>query len=312
MNAITGHQNLAAIGSVGQQPSRTRVRVALQGGGALGAYGAGVLIGLSEDPAIEIEEATGLSAGANNLYVHRHAGAEGLKHLWGEIGRIGESARPVNFITSYLAAAKHPLQHIEDIMREAIEKHGLSSPHGYKMHVTAAAKIGSGGDLDIGNVRKVTFSGREATLEACLASSTLRVLKQDGFIMPDGNAYYDGVYTGLNPDLGVFCSQSTTPIIVVCVDEPEIRRSWSDPYIQYGLVHGQVDDLAPSMAAPIIKAQLRYNPRWVTAIRTRPSVDLSDELLTQGINAGRDIREKITGNMAKGMHLVGDRDKRLG
>lgn len=75
-----------------------RVNLALQGGGAHGAFTWGVLDRLLEEPALEIAGITGTSAGALNAAALKaglaEGGAEGararLDRLWSEVGNLGD------------------------------------------------------------------------------------------------------------------------------------------------------------------------------------------------------------------------------
>ena len=66
-----------------------RLNLALQGGGAHGAFTWGVLDRLLEEPDLEIAAITGTSAGALNAAALKAAGARAsLDQLWAEIGDL--------------------------------------------------------------------------------------------------------------------------------------------------------------------------------------------------------------------------------
>ena len=107
-----GFSRAAVDGNPSVEPKRHRkkplqLRIALQGGGTLGAYGAGVLQAL-EEAGIEIVEASGLSAGALNLHVFTHAGTNGLQALWERTGELGDMLPPYQVsetITSFMPSS---------------------------------------------------------------------------------------------------------------------------------------------------------------------------------------------------------------
>ena len=78
---LTGLRRLraAAAGSVGR-PTRKRINLALQGGGAHGAFTWGVLDRLLEEPDLEIVGISGASAGAMNAVVTADGLARGGRH----------------------------------------------------------------------------------------------------------------------------------------------------------------------------------------------------------------------------------------
>ena len=87
--------------------AKKRINLALQGGGAHGAFTWGVLDVLLADPEIEISAMSGTSAGALNGAAVKagivgggtEAARENLNWLWGEIGSLGNS-----FLDPWLAA----------------------------------------------------------------------------------------------------------------------------------------------------------------------------------------------------------------
>lgn len=204
------------------------IDLALQGGGAHGAYTWGVLDRLLEEPQLLIEGISGTSAGSMNAAVlasgYASGGAEGArKALAAFWQRVSETARfsfiqrgpwdilsgnwtmdySPSFITFEWAthifspydlnpAALNPLR---DILTESIDFLALiKSP--IKLFITATnVKTGKG---------KV-FRNKEITADVLLASACLPMLFQA--IEIDGEAYWDGGYTG-NPTI--------TPLVQEC------------------------------------------------------------------------------------------------
>ena len=88
----TASTNPLTFAKVAKPPSKIRLRLGLQGGGALGAYAGGFLQIVGDDPQIDIIEGSALSAGAANMFVWKHAGADGLEAFWKQIGSAGDQA----------------------------------------------------------------------------------------------------------------------------------------------------------------------------------------------------------------------------
>ncbi|WP_298624421.1 patatin-like phospholipase family protein [uncultured Legionella sp.] len=212
----------------------TLIDLALQGGGAHGAYTWGVLDRLLEDPKILIEGISGTSAGSMNAAVlasgYACGGADGAREalslFW---QRVSDAARfspfqrgPLDilsgnwtldhsplFIAFDLAsrlfspydlnpAALNPLR---DILVESINFSTLfESP--IKLFITATnVKTGHG---------KV-FRNKEITPDVLLASACLPSMFQA--IEIDGEPYWDGGYTG-NPTI--------TPLIQECASSDTV------------------------------------------------------------------------------------------
>lgn len=210
------------------QKNKVLIDLALQGGGAHGAYTWGVLDRLLEEPWLVIEGISGTSAGSMNAAVmasgYVNDGAEGarkaLHKFW---SRVSEAARfsPLqrgildimlgqwtmdyspSFIAFQLASnlfspydvnpmALNPLR---DILAESID-FSLLSKSPIKLFVTATnVRTGQG---------KV-FKNEEITSEVLLASACLPLMFQAVEI--DGEAYWDGGYSG-NPTI--------TPLVKEC------------------------------------------------------------------------------------------------
>jgi NTE family protein len=201
-----------------------KINLALQGGGAHGAFTWGVLDRLLEDDEIEIAGMSGTSAGALNgaalkagmLTGGREGARENLDWLWGRIGSLGEMrlagwmagmgpsagaisqaleySMPFNMadaatrvFSPYLSGPfyRNPL---EDIASR-FKYDAICADEGPAFFVCAT-------NVETGKVK--IFSGEEITTKAILASSCLPTVFQAVEI--DGNAYWDGGYTG-NPAL---------------------------------------------------------------------------------------------------------------
>ncbi|ROU04157.1 patatin-like phospholipase family protein [Histidinibacterium lentulum] len=201
-----------------------RINLALQGGGAHGAFTWGVLDRLLEEERLEIAAISGTSAGALNAAALKagmiHGGREGAKAeldwLWSQVGAVNDPA-----LSDWLAA----LGPSAPAMAKALEYSPgwqvadgimrMMSPYAYGPLVRNPleriverfdydAVCGAGGpelhvcatNVRSGKVR--VFTGAEISTPAILASACLPTLFQAVEI--DGEAYWDGGYTG-NPAL---------------------------------------------------------------------------------------------------------------
>lgn len=204
------------------------IDLALQGGGAHGAYTWGVLDRLLDEPMLLIEGISGTSAGSMNAAVlasgYTEGGAEGArKALTAFWQRVSETSRLSPFQRGYWdiisgnwtldnsplfigfdllsrfyspydlnPAALNPLR---DILKDSINFPVLAeSP--IKLFITAT---------NIRTGRGKVFRNKEITAEVLLASSCLPLMFQA--IEIDGEAYWDGGYTG-NPTI--------TPLVQEC------------------------------------------------------------------------------------------------
>jgi NTE family protein len=204
------------------------VDLALQGGGAHGAFTWGVLDRLLEEPWLGLDGISGTSAGAMNAAVladgHAAAGADGaraaLDAFWRSVSRAAELSplrrTPLDvllgrwtldyspaFIAMDLASrlfspydlnpgGSNPLR---EILAESIDFERLTRAP-IKVFVTAT---------DVHTGRGRVFPNREITPDVMLASACLPTLFQAVEI--DGAAYWDGGYSG-NPTI--------TPLVREC------------------------------------------------------------------------------------------------
>lgn len=207
-----------------------RVNLALQGGGAHGAFTWGVLDRLLEEEDIEVAGISGTSAGAINGAAFkagwnaggRQGAKDALDGLWGDIGAVTNDAlsawiAPFAKASSYYAqaltyspiyafmdqaarmwspymfagAVKNPL---ERILADLPFDH-ICAGHGPALYVGAT-------NVRTGKIR--IFSGQEITTDALLASACLPTLFEAIEIADPATgqteAYWDGGYSG-NPAL---------------------------------------------------------------------------------------------------------------
>jgi NTE family protein len=228
------------------------VDLALQGGGAHGAFTWGVLDRLLEEPGLEIEGISGTSAGAMNAAVlisgQAAGGADGakaaLEQFWKRVsdaallspfrrtpldvmlGRWTLDTSPI-FVTLDLMARifspydlnPHGANPLRDILADCIDFWRVAKSQ-VKLFVTAT---------NVHTGRGHIFRNAELTPEVLLASACLPTLFQA--IEIDGEAYWDGGYAG-NPTITPLiqeCSSSDTILVQVNpIERPGTPRSARD------------------------------------------------------------------------------------
>lgn len=228
------------------------VDLALQGGGAHGAFTWGVLDRLLEEPRVQIEGISGTSAGAMNAAVlvsgHARSGADGakasLEQFW---RRVSDAAllspfrrTPLDIMLGRWTLDTSPMFLTLDLMARIFSPYDLN-PHGanplrdiladcidfrrvakapVKLFVTAT---------NVHTGRGHIFRNAELTPEVLLASACLPTLFQA--IEIDGEAYWDGGYAG-NPTITPLireCASSDTILVQVNpVERPGTPRSARD------------------------------------------------------------------------------------
>ena len=228
------------------------VDLALQGGGAHGAFTWGVLDRLLEEPRLEIEGISGTSAGAMNAAVlisgQAAGGAEGakaaLEQFWRRVsdaallspfrrtpldvmlGRWTLDTSPM-FVTLDLMARifspydlnPHGANPLRDILAECIDFYRVAKSQ-VKLFVTAT---------NVHTGRGHIFRNADLTPEVLLASACLPTLFQA--IEIDGEAYWDGGYAGnptITPLIRDCASNDTILVQVNPVERPGTPRSARD------------------------------------------------------------------------------------
>lgn len=207
------------------------VSLALQGGGSHGAFTWGVLDAIAEDGRLDPRAITATSAGAMNAAAYaagRHKdGPDGARQameaFWRAVSRSGAPFRPrapgFSFaglfpwldawsrVTSPYDLNPFGWDPLRDIIREQIDFAALSACSDVQLHVTAT-QVSTG--------RPKVFSKDELTEEALLASACLPFIRQAVEI--DGEAYWDGGFTG-NPALWpLFYTDAPTDLVIVHIN----------------------------------------------------------------------------------------------
>jgi NTE family protein len=228
-----------------------RVNLALQGGGAHGAFTWGVLDRLLEEDDLEIAGISGTSAGALNgaalkaglLAGGRVAAQKRLDRLWTLVGEIGDF-RMAPWVQPFLPAFR--------FWQDAAEAYLPVSPQGIAAQLYSPYALGAAWenpldpvvrDLDFSQVCKTAspqlfvsatnvrtgkirvFEAEAITPEVLLASACLPTVFQAVEI--DGEAYWDGGYSG-NPALFPLYEPELPDDILVVSINPMRREELPD------------------------------------------------------------------------------------
>lgn len=224
--------------SAGQ--GRKTLNLALQGGGAHGAFTWGVLDALLEDTRLDFEGLSGSSAGAMNAVVMADGWAKGgrdgaraaLATFWAEIGRLapvglmtqgsGEeiSLSPTGRMLTTWAAQFSPSQlnpmavnTMRDLLVQRIDFETLRERSPFKLFIgTTQANTG----------RLRVFRESEITVDVLLASACLPKLHHPVEI--DGEPYWDGGYTA-NPAVFPLFYECEAPDVLLVLLSPLERNA---------------------------------------------------------------------------------------
>ena len=226
------------------KPSLKRINLALQGGGAHGAFTWGVLDEILRDGRLAVEGITGASAGAVNAVLLADGLAEGgpkaarerLSRFWKAASRDGNmpavqrraldrlfSVMPYegSFMESWVNSVQRyfspydlnpfDINPLEDLIRQFVDFERLAAYEPLQVFITAT-NVHTG---------KLTVFRREAiTCRAVMASACLPMLFKAVEI--DGTPYWDGGYMG-NPSLfPLYRSTETEDVLLVQINP--IRR----------------------------------------------------------------------------------------
>ena len=228
-------------------PARKPLNLALQGGGAHGAFAWGVLDYFAEDGRIDFDGLSGTSAGAMNAVVFSYGkmtgGLDGarkaLDNFWQDVAEVGTFFSPVKSSPFQNYMEGTPLQDMAynmfdamtrtfspyqfnpanyNPLRELLEKHVDFD----KLHKNNTTRL----FVCATSVRSGTphiFDNQEITADAVLASACLPFLFQAVEIK--GEAYWDGGYTG-NPALyPLIYNTDTRDFLVVHINPIERKET---------------------------------------------------------------------------------------
>ncbi len=226
------------------EPGAKPINLALQGGGAHGAFAWGVIDKILEDGRLEIDGLSGTSAGSMNAVVYAYGkltgGADGareaLENFWKAVSDAGQRYSPVKrlpweqsmfgwnnddtaafewfkLMTNALSPYQwNPLNFnpLRDILLEQIDFDALNTCQNTKLFLSAT-------NVRTGKVR--VFNTREITIDAVMASACLPYLYQAVEI--DGEPYWDGGYMG-NPSLfPLFYNTDARDVLIVHINPIE-------------------------------------------------------------------------------------------
>ncbi|MEX2644529.1 MAG: patatin-like phospholipase family protein [Acetobacterales bacterium] len=221
------------------------VNLALQGGGAHGAFTWGVLDRLLEDGRVAIDGISGTSAGAMNAVVvadglmrggSREGARERLREFWEAVGHsatlspfrrgpfdvlfgnwnLDNSPGYVfmdilNRVASPYELNPFNINPLRDLIEATIDFEKVRSCDRMKVFISAT-------NVETGRVK--VFRGEELTADMVLASTCLPFMYQA--VEVDGVPYWDGGYMG-NPALFPFYNARTSPDIVIVQINPVTR-----------------------------------------------------------------------------------------
>jgi len=223
---------------------KKQVGIALQGGGAHGAFTWGVLDRLLEEDAIVAEAMCGTSAGALNAVTCAyglHLGGpekakELLEKLWRKVALTGSfmfkpgifdkaySNGDIHNSTGYMmfnAVAQvlspynfNPYNYnpLKDILNDLIDFKELQLYNKKKLFICAT---------NVKTNRAKIFSNKEITVDAVLASACLPLLFQAVEI--DGEYYWDGGYMGNPPIFPIISNTTLKDIVLVKINSININ-----------------------------------------------------------------------------------------
>ncbi|MCI5049319.1 MAG: patatin-like phospholipase family protein [Rickettsiales bacterium] len=228
-----------------------KINLALQGGGSHGAFTWGVLDRLLEDERIQLEGVTGTSAGAMNgavlVYGLLSGGRDGARQLlrdfwykvsaaasfspiqptWFEkwLGQNDASQSPALIAADYFTRMFSPYQYnpldinpLRTIVDELVDFELIRENTEYKLFVNAT-------NVRSGKIK--VFKTQEMSIECVMASACLPFIFQTVEI--DGEAYWDGGYSG-NPALfPLFYTCGSNDIMVVQINPLCIEDVPTDP-----------------------------------------------------------------------------------
>jgi len=228
----------------GSKDSR-RISLALQGGGSHGAFTWGVLDRLLREPDIGFDGISGTSSGAMNAVVMadgllrggREAAREALQDFWQQVTAMFselfqptaqlanwlmfETGGPMS-LQSYLALTQafspyqlNPMNHnpLRELLESRIDFGRLQRNRTYKVYI-GATQVRTG--------KLHLFSGKQLTADALLASACLPSLHHA--ITIDGDAYWDGGYSGNPPVFPLIFNCKSHDVVVVIVQPLERRE----------------------------------------------------------------------------------------
>jgi len=229
----------------GKELSQKSINLALQGGGAHGAFTWGVLDRFLEDGRIDIEGVSGASAGALNAVVLAYGLIGGPEHarsvlhdFWENVSSAGRLINPVRqmpwdqflfgekmeyatsnhvfqaFTHLFSPYFANPLNFnpLKDILHKTVDFEVLRKQAKVKLWLTAT---------NVNTGKGKVFSGEELSVDAVMASACIPHLFQAVEI--DGQHYWDGGFMG-NPVLYPLIYETKSSDILIVHINPIFRE----------------------------------------------------------------------------------------
>jgi NTE family protein len=247
--AMTGQAGTsnATLGGLAGPKAEKPVSLALQGGGAHGAFTWGVLDAILEDGRLAIEAITGASAGSVNAVVLAEGWLEGgpegarrqLQEFWRRISLDGALApAQQNLVSLFLGywnadgsparpwldawasmlspAERNPLDinPLRDALTELIDFGRVRACRNTKLFISAT---------NVWTGKAKIFHGAELTADHVLASACLPAIFPAVEI--DGVPYWDGGYVGNPPLFPLFYQTETDDVLLVQINPIERRAT---------------------------------------------------------------------------------------
>jgi len=190
-----------------REPAGRTLNLALQGGGALGAFTWGVLDRLQEEASVTIGAMSGASAGALNAAVYvtglvnggKDGAARALKAFWTEVSNAAALANLI-FAPIMLGARRDAWQHafretahfaknpLQDLLPRHIDLDALRAPTAPRLFIAATNVL---------TARARIFTNEEITFDTLLASACIPTLHPT--VLIDGIPYWDGGFSANPP-----------------------------------------------------------------------------------------------------------------
>lgn len=238
-------------------------RLALQGGGALGAFTAGVLDRLLVEADFRFDAVSGSSAGAMNAVVMAsglmtggRAGARAaLEQFWQRVGQLPSPWRALDFwlggtpwdlragalgLLSFMTPAQlNPFSYnpLRTIVSELVDFAALRRPEAPRIHIAAT-------DVETGRAR--IFANDELAIEPVLASACLPHLFPT--VVIDGRAYWDGGFSANPPIAPLLAGIGTAEVLLVLVSPLERPLEGGAPPRSRAAIMGRVSDITANAA----------------------------------------------------------------
>ena len=297
----------------GRHKAPRPLNLALQGGGALGAFTWGVLDRLLEEEHIEFDTVSGVSAGAMNaavlasgLAAHGRRGArDSLRTFWERVARTarmsGAGTASGQFMASFgLFLSPYQtnplnLDPLRKILEDVVDFGQLRSESPVRLIIAATNLCTEEARL---------FGAPEITVDVLLASSCLPMLHHAVFV--DGDPYWDGGFTANPPllpiveqaraaetllvrlmEVGMTSPPSSAPDITARVHQIAFNRPLTDELAQLELLRRLAADLTASPNR-LLRSAARHRLHEIDA-----NAHLDARLKAQWANPGPGVIEAM-------------------